>query len=59
MPWVAGEGRPDVVLGLRLHGEDHTVLVGKWAAEHDEAGVDERVHERGVRAPAALLLERT
>ena len=56
-PRVAGQHRPDRLLGRRLHDEDDTALVGQRAAQHDEAVVDETVHERGVLGPTRLLLE--
>ena len=58
VPRISRERGADGVVGLRLDGHHHAVLVGEWAAEDDEARADEPVHERGVLGPAGLLLER-
>ena len=51
----AQQNRADLVLLSGLDGVHDAVLVGEWAAEDDEAGFDEPVHERRVFVPSGLL----
>jgi len=59
VPRVAGERLVHLGLRGRLDREHDALLVRERAAEDNKAGVDEAVHERGVRVPVDLLLERT
>jgi hypothetical protein len=58
-PRIARERRPNVVLRIGLEDVHDAVLVGERPAEHDEAGVDEPVHEGRVHRSVGLLLERS
>ena len=55
-PRIKGERRPYGILRVGLDGVHHPA-VAERPAEHNEALLDEAVHERRVRRPAGLLLE--
>ena len=57
-PGVARERGADGVLGLGLDDEHHAVLVRERPTQDDEARFYEPVHERRVRGPVGLLLQR-
>jgi hypothetical protein len=57
-PRIAPERGANGILRLGLNGVHHAVLVGERSAQDDEARVNEPVHERCVRGPAGLLLQR-
>ena len=58
VPRVARQCGPDGVLRLCLDGVHHPLLIGERPTQDEEAGFDESVEERGVRAKARLLLQR-
>src|SRR5207302_9683568 len=54
-PRVGGEPLADRALGRRADDVQRLAVTFEWAAEQDEALVDEVVHELGVLVPAVLL----
>ena len=57
-PWVPSQDVPNHVFRRSLDDEDDPVLVGEGSAEHDEAIIDESVHERRMIVPSGLRFER-
>src|SRR4029453_5655533 len=54
-PWVLPEPSTERLLGRRVDDVERLLPVGEWAAEQDEALVDQRVHEVRVLRPLELL----
>jgi hypothetical protein len=57
-PRIARERCTDGALRLGFDDVHHAVLVGERPAQDDEVRIHEPVHERRVRGPVGLLLQR-
>lgn len=57
-PRISPQHREDLSVRRGLDNEHYSALIGEGTAEHDDTGIDETVHERGMLHPARLVFQR-